>query len=141
MDRAGTSRSPCPGDNASAGSSFFSARGAPPPRALRASRGGLTAWPAEDGRLVLVDLRGEDEVALGQAVDLVRPDRHAHLSIRQIDVGVMPLLFGNSTDLVREGQGTLEILERERLLDVVIVDDRPAVNLGRQRVTGLGAER
>lgn len=43
--------------------------------------------------LQFVDLRREDEVALGQAIDLVRPDRDLRLSPPKTNIRVMSLLF------------------------------------------------
>src|SRR5687768_7182848 len=41
-----------------------------------------------------VGLRREDEVALGQAVDLVRPDLDQYLAPGEVEVGVVVLLLG-----------------------------------------------
>src|SRR5262245_22339468 len=45
-----------------------------------------------------VGLRRQDEVAVVQAVDLVRPDVQADLPPRQVDVGVVPLRFRQLAD-------------------------------------------
>src|SRR5439155_2697059 len=72
----------------------------------------------------VVDLGGEDEVAFGQAVDFVGPDFHPDLAPGEKDIGVMPLLLRDSTYLVGEVQGGLEVRKFEFLLDVVIIHHR-----------------
>src|SRR5262249_49406759 len=74
--------------------------------------------------------RREDEVALGETVDLVRPDRHADLAPGEQNVRVMSLLLGEVTDLVGEGERRLEVGELEGLLEVVLVDHVPGGELG-----------
>jgi hypothetical protein len=67
--------------------------------------------------LQLVYLRGQDEIAFGEAVDLVRPDLGPHVAPAQVDVRVVPLLFGQLADTVREVERRSEVLEAELLLE------------------------
>src|SRR5579864_3849321 len=84
--------------------------------------------------LQLVDLRRQDEVALGGAVDLVSTCRDGGLSPSQQDVGMMSLLFGDGADAVHEIEGLLEIRERERARNVVLVHHCPVRKLMAQIV-------
>ena len=52
--------------------------------------------------LKLVDLRREDEIALGQAVDLVRPDLDLRDTPTETDVRMMTLLFRKITYAIHE---------------------------------------
>src|SRR5688500_11208708 len=75
-----------------------------------------------------VGLRREDEVALGQAVDLVGPDLDDHLAPGEVEVGVVVLLLGQ---LAHAGGGVErlpEVREAELPLEVVLVD-RPPVRV------------
>src|SRR5262245_57332858 len=88
-----------------------------------------------------IDLRGENEVAFGEAVDLLRPDGHAGFAPAEKDLRMVALLLGNRADGVDETQRTGEIGELERFLDVMILDDRPAVDARGERTRLVGAER
>ena len=61
--------------------------------------------------LELVYFGGEDEVALGQAVDLVRPEGELDLAPGQVNIGMMVLLPGQFAHLVCEIKRLAEILE------------------------------
>jgi hypothetical protein len=50
----------------------------------------------------LIDLCGENEIALCQAVDFVRPDGDLDFAPGQEDVGMMSLLFGNLSHAIDE---------------------------------------
>jgi hypothetical protein len=51
-------------------------------------------------KLKFVDLRGEDEVAFRQSIDLMSPDRDLSVSPAKTNVGMMSLLFGEISDAV-----------------------------------------
>ena len=80
-----------------------------------------------------VDLCGQDEVALGQAVDLVCPDPDADLPPAQRDVGVVRFGFGDLPDAVDKRQCGREVGELELPAQVTLVDDLPAVDSLEQR--------
>src|SRR5216683_6778338 len=48
----------------------------------------------------LIDLRSHDEVAFGQTIDLVGPNRDFHSAPREINVGMMTLFFCQLADFV-----------------------------------------
>ena len=77
----------------------------------------------------LINLRRQDEVALGQAVDLVRVEVDRHASPREVDDGVMVLPLGDLADAVDERQRTDEVLELEGPRQVVLVNDVPVAQL------------
>ena len=64
------------------------------------------------GWIKLVDLGRHDEVALGQAVDLVRPHGNFRFAPGQQDVGMMSLLLRDLSHPVHEVERLLEIRER-----------------------------
>src|SRR5437870_170759 len=69
----------------------------------------------------------EDEVAFGEAVDLVGPNRDFDPAPGQVNVRMMTLLFGEFADLVGKGERLKKIFEREFLLQMMPVDDLPAI--------------
>src|SRR5690242_7810346 len=73
-----------------------------------------------------VGLGGEDEVALDETVDLVRPDRELHLAPGEINVGVVPLLLGHLADAVGEVERLAKIFKLIFLFQMMLVDDVPA---------------
>jgi len=88
-----------------------------------------------------VDLRRHDEIALGQAVDLVRPQRDLNFAPSQQDVGVMPLLFGNPADAIYEFQGLFEIRKSKLAVKIVFIGNRPVRNLLLQGIQFLAFQR
>ena len=78
-------------------------------------------------RLQLVDLRGQDEIAFGQAVDLVRPDGYLGVSPTETDVRMVPLRFGKFAYLIDELLCFAEVENFVELLQVVFVHNFPAV--------------
>jgi len=62
-------------------------------------------------RIERVAFRSEDDVALGKPADLVRPDTHANFAPCDVQVRMMPLLFGNVADTHGEGHGIFEVVE------------------------------
>ena len=77
----------------------------------------------------LVDLGRHDEVALGQAIDLVCPQSDLRFAPGQQDVGMMPLLFRDLSHPVHEVERLLEIREGKRAGDVMLVHHRPLRHL------------
>src|SRR6056297_3009123 len=58
-----------------------------------------------------LNLGCEDEVVLGETIYLVGPDRNLDLSVGQIYIRMMALLFGYRTNGIGERQSLLEITE------------------------------
>ena len=75
-----------------------------------------------------VDLRCHDEIALGEAVDLVRPQRYLRFSPRQQDVRVMPLLFRQRANTIDELECLGEVGELVLASEMVFLDDVPLGN-------------
>jgi hypothetical protein len=96
---------------------------------------------AERLRLQPVDLSGHDEVALGQAVDLVGPERDLGLTPGQQNVGMMALFLSQRAHAVHEVERILEVGKSESASDVVLVDHSPLGDDFVQRVEFLALER
>ena len=77
----------------------------------------------------LVDLRCQDEVALRQTIDFVRPNRDLDSSPGKEDVWVMPLLLSKLTYAIHKLEGSAKVGKLEGLRDVVLFDDIPTVHL------------
>src|SRR5467141_2101926 len=97
--------------------------------ARRLWRPETAAWSRETSGWNLVDLGGHDEIAFGQAVDAVRPQRDFHFAPREQNVGMMALLFREDSDAVHEVERLLEIWKFEGARAVVFVDDLPVGKL------------
>src|SRR5215468_12329576 len=67
-----------------------------------------------------VALGGENKIAFGQALDLVRPDRHPDAAPGEREIGVMVLLLGDRTDAVDQRQRASEVLDAVGLLEMVV---------------------
>src|ERR1035437_7419359 len=76
-----------------------------------------------------VDFGGKNKIALGQAVDLVGPNLDFDLAPRQVQVGMVPLLFGNRAHAVDKVQGRPEIGEPVRLRQMMLIHHLPAGQL------------
>jgi hypothetical protein len=72
-----------------------------------------------------IDLGGKNEIALGQARDLMCVVGDPHVAPTETDVGMMSLLFRDFPDAMYERQRTLEIGEQEVFLYVMLLDDLP----------------
>jgi hypothetical protein len=83
--------------------------------------------------LELIDLCREDEVALGQTVDLVRPDGDLGASPCEQDVGMMTLLLGDDTYAVYELKRLAKVGEPELACEVVFVNNLPLRKLSLER--------
>src|SRR5262249_18539441 len=88
-----------------------------------------------------VALGREDKVAFRQSVDFVRPDLHLRSPPGEEDVRMVALLFGDGANAVHEVQGLHEVLEPVLLLEVVVVDHAPTLELREQRLDLLWSER
>jgi len=93
------------------------------------------------GFVELVDLCSQDEIALRQAVDLVRPGRDLDFPPGKEDVWVVPLLLRKLAYAVYEFEGFAKVGKLETPRDVVFFDDLPAVHLLLQRGEFLTLER
>src|SRR5713101_2445896 len=89
----------------------------------------------------LVDFGGQDEIALRQTTDLVRPGCDLDFSPGKRDVWVVPLLLRKLAYTVYEREGFAKVGKLEGLRDVVFFDDVPAVHLHLQRGEFLTLER
>lgn len=81
------------------------------------------------GFVALVDFGGQDEIALREAVDLVRPGRDLDFSPAKEDVRMVPLLFRKLTYSVHKVEGFAKVQKLEGLRDVVFRNDIPSVHL------------
>src|SRR6266851_2425966 len=88
---------------------------------------------AELGFVKLVDLCGQDEIAFGQTIDLVRPGRDLDFPPGKEDVWVVPLLLCKLAYAVYELQGFAKVGKLEGLRDVVLLNYIPSVHLLLQR--------
>src|SRR6266849_10704807 len=87
--------------------------------------GGTRSIPHES----LVDLRCQDEVALRQTIDLVRPGRDLDFSPGKEDVWVMPLLLSKLTYAIHKLEGSAKVGKLEGLRDVMFFDAVPPIDL------------
>src|ERR1700722_7437253 len=78
--------------------------------------------------LQAVDLGGHNKIALGQAVDLVRPHRDFSFAPRKKDIGMMSLFFGQFSNLVYEIQGLFEIGKLKLTRQMMLGDHVPLRN-------------
>ncbi len=85
------------------------------------------------GFVELVDLCGQDEIALRQAIDFVRPGGDLDFSPGKEDVWVVPLLLRELAYAVYEREGSAKIGKREGLRDVVFLNNIPSVHVLLQR--------
>jgi len=81
------------------------------------------------GFVELVDFGGQDEIALCQAADLVRPGRDLDFSPSKEDVWVVPLLLRKLTNVIYELEGSAKVGKFKGLRDVMFFDDVPSIDL------------
>ena len=81
--------------------------------------------PLQAVLLQAVNLRGHNEIALGEPVDAVRPEGDVCFSPREQDVRMVSLLFGDRANAIHEIQCLLEIRKTKLALEVMLVVDRP----------------
>ena len=89
----------------------------------------------------LVDLCGQDEIALCQAVDLVRPDRNLDFSPDEEDVWMVALFLRKFTHAVCEREGFAKVGKLKGLHNVMLFDNAPAIHLPLQGDEFLTLER
>src|SRR6266568_139159 len=87
--------------------------------------------PARGSR-EMVALRCEDEIALGQSIDLVGPDLHDDLPPREVKIRMMALLLGHRAYAIDERKRRLEVRELEGLGQMMIPRRLPAFDLREQ---------
>ncbi len=80
-----------------------------------------------------IDFCCQNEVALGKADELVRPDRDFRTSPRKQNVGMMPLFFGESSNSVHEVKRLAKVGKREVPREMVYIDHLPLGHLLRER--------
>ena len=108
---------------------------------MRVSLGAsIRSAEGELGFVELVDLCGQDEIALCQTVDLVRPGRDLHFPPGKEDVWVVPLLLCKLACAVYELEGFAKVGKLETPRDVVFRNDIPSVHLLLQRGKFLTSE-
>jgi hypothetical protein len=76
-----------------------------------------------------VDLGGQNEVALRQTVDLMRPGRDLDSSPGKEDVWVMPLPLSKLAYAIYKLEGFAKVGKLESLRDVVFLDGVPPIDL------------
>jgi len=72
-----------------------------------------------------VNLCSHNEIALGEAVDLVRPHRDLGFAPGQQNIRMMPLLFGERSHSIHEIKCLFEVRELEQASDVMLIDHAP----------------
>ena len=73
-----------------------------------------------------IDLRGEDKIALREAVDLVGPDVDANATPGQVNVRVVAVALGDFAHAIDEGQARDEIGKCILFGEVMLVDHIPS---------------
>ena len=81
------------------------------------------------GFVELVDLGGQNKIALGQTIDFVRPGRDLDFSPGKKDIWVVPLLPRKLAYAVYELEGFAKVGKLEGLRDVVFFDHLPTIYL------------
>jgi hypothetical protein len=84
--------------------------------------------------LHLVDLRGENEIALRQPIDFMRPDGYFGPTPCEQNIGMMSLFLGNSPDAVHEIQRLPKVGKSEVSREVMFVNYLPLRNLLSERL-------
>ena len=85
------------------------------------------------GFVELVDFGGQDEIALCQTVNFVRPGRDLDFPPAKEDVRVVPLPLRKLTYSVHKLERFAKVQKLESLRDVVFHNDIPSVHLPLQR--------
>lgn len=76
-----------------------------------------------------VNFCGQHKIALGEPVNFVGPNRNIRLAPAKADIGMVSLLLGKLADAIDEVEGLAKILEAIGLLQVMIVNYLPSLNL------------
>ncbi len=77
----------------------------------------------------LIDLGGQNKIALRQAVDLVRPGRDLDPSPSKINVWVVALLLRELTYAIYKLESSAKVGKLKDLRDVVFFDNVPPIDL------------
>src|SRR6267143_2024856 len=70
-----------------------------------------------------VDFRSQDEIALGEPVDLMRPDRYLCFAPAKANIGMMTLIFRQFANLIDELEAFAKVLEPICFYQMMFVDD------------------
>ncbi len=73
------------------------------------------------------DLCGQDKIALGQAIHLVRPEREPNPPPRQIDIRVVRMRFRNRTHEIGKLQRLPEIGKAEFFVQMMLANHQPVM--------------
>src|SRR6266446_8518751 len=82
-----------------------------------------------DAALQFIDFRRQHEIAFADPVDLVRPDRLFGFTPAKADVRMMALLFCQIAHAVNEFEAFAKIFEAIDLLQMMLVNHLPALEL------------
>ena len=80
-----------------------------------------------------INFRGKNEVALGEPIDLVRPDGYRNIAPTQKNVGMMALFLGDCSYCLHKLETADEVGKAIALRDVVLIYDLPVLHLPSQR--------
>lgn len=76
-----------------------------------------------------VNLGCHNEIAFGQAVNLVGPQSDAHLAPSEQNIGMMAFLLRDLTDAIYKCERLLEIWKTKLAVEMMFVGDLPVRNL------------
>ena len=88
-----------------------------------------------------VDLCGHNEIALSQAIDLVRVDRNLGFAPGEKNIRMVALLFGDCAGTVHEIKRFFEVRETKCPVQMVLVHDLPIGQLSFEFVQGVSFKR
>src|SRR5437879_4963321 len=88
-----------------------------------------------------IDLCRQDEVALRQPLDFMREDLDPDFAPGKRQVRMMALLLGHLPHAIDVVESLPEVREEKALFEVVLLDDLPIGNLGRQFPEFLSLQR
>jgi hypothetical protein len=88
-----------------------------------------------------VDLCGQNEIGLHQAVDLVRPDGDRDLAPGEVNRRVVALFLGYFTDSVDKLKSGLEVREMKEPVKVMALDNLPSGHFALQTFQFLALKR
>ena len=88
-----------------------------------------------------VDLRGQNEIALREAVDLVGEDCHFRFAPRQQNIGVVALLLRDGAGAVYKVECLLKIGKAEYSVQMMLPDHFPIGQLRMERIQRIAFER
>ncbi len=88
--------------------------------------------PNELSTMQAINLGRHNEIALGQAIDLVRPQRDLRLAPRQQNIRMMTLFLGQIPYSVHKLQSLFEIRKTKLAMNVMFLFNRPLGSLAMQ---------